>query len=161
MVDSHHYESCDMCLYSTHVRHTYNIPTELSATEHRLDCACGYEGTEVETHYEYSYEKFNSYQHYVYCECGYYLRMNHHVVPAGNAFIKYCIHCGQRINTNETFIPTPTQSVGAPGIRYITDAGSYVDSNGIIYLVESDMELYLSGQLDVYALAQNPGSSTI
>ena len=38
------------------------------------------------------------------------------------------------------------------GITYITDAGSYVDGNGIIYLVESDMALYLAGELDVYAL---------
>ena len=41
------------------------------------------------------------------------------------------------------------------GITYITDAGSYVDADGVIYLVDSDMELYLAGELDVYALAEN------
>ena len=46
------------------------------------------------------------------------------------------------------------------GITYITEAGSYVDANGVIYLVDSDMELYLAGQLDVYALAQNIGAVT-
>ena len=40
-------------------------------------------------------------------------------------------------------------------IRYITEAGSYVDSNGVVYLVDSDMELYLAGELDVYALVSN------
>ena len=40
-------------------------------------------------------------------------------------------------------------------VRYITNAGSYVDSNGIIYLVESDMLLLLAGELDVYALAES------
>ena len=45
-------------------------------------------------------------------------------------------------------------------ITYITDAGSYVDTDGVIYLVDSDMELYLAGQLDVYALAQNIGAVT-
>ena len=39
------------------------------------------------------------------------------------------------------------------GITYITEAGSYVDADGVIYLTDSDMELYLAGQLDVYALA--------
>ena len=54
--------------------------------------------------------------------------------------------------------------VTLPGIRLgsqitfeITEAGSYVDSDGIIYLVESDMALYLAGELDVYALARSAG----
>ena len=56
----------------------------------------------------------------------------------------------------EVLLPVP-----GPGIQsvcqttYITEYGSYVDGNGIIYLVESDMALYLAGELDVYALAQS------
>ena len=40
-------------------------------------------------------------------------------------------------------------------IKHITEAGSYVDSDGVVYLVDSDMELYLVGELDVYALVSN------
>ena len=59
---------------------------------------------------------------------------------------------------NCAYIPVPgPNSQSTNQIVYITDAGSYVDSDGIIYLVESDMELYLAGELDVYALAQNAG----
>ena len=160
-LDGFHFLSCSSCQRSGYAYHEYDIPTNISDTEHRLDCICGHEGTETEAHYEYSYEKFNSYNHIVYCECGQLIGSNYHVVPVGNAIFKFCIHCGQRINTTETFLPMPNPANATQEITYITDAGSYVDSNGIIYLVESDMELYLSGQLDIYALAQNPGSSTM
>ena len=36
----------------------------------------------------------------------------------------------------------------------------HLHRDGVIYLVDSDMELYLAGQLDVYALAQNIGAVT-
>ena len=79
-------------------------------------------------------------------------------MPIGNEIFKLCIHCGERINAKEQFTPVPGgMNSTTPSIRYITEAGSYVDSDGIIYLVESDMALYLAGELDVYALAQNAG----
>ena len=77
-------------------------------------------------------------------------------MPAeGNGIFKLCIHCGQRINTKEDITIQPLDK--ALEKYFITEAGSYVDSDGIIYLVESDMALYLAGELDVYALAQNVG----
>ena len=75
-----------------------------------------------------------------------------HVLPAGAAKIKFCIHCNQRVNTEDIVI----RPYDAPEeIRYITDAGSYVGPDGNIYLVESDMALYLAGELDVYALVES------
>ncbi|MBR5143776.1 MAG: hypothetical protein IKW53_01885, partial [Clostridia bacterium] len=70
-------------------------------------------------------------------------------------------HCGERITNSGIITPTPGWSMNnTSDITYITDAGSYVDADGVIYLVDSDMELYLAGQLDVYALAQNIGAVT-
>jgi hypothetical protein len=79
-----------------------------------------------------------------------------HVVPAGNALIKFCIHCGEKLKMSEDIVPVPSSDMQSTNrITYITEDGSYVDKDGIIYLVETDMELYLAGELDVYALAQD------
>ena len=74
-----------------------------------------------------------------------------HVLPAGTATIKFCIHCGQKV-TNNSGIGVMPNPQNVPSIRYITDAGSYVDAVGNIYLVDSDMELYLACELDIDAL---------
>ena len=106
--------------------------------------------SDYEEHYSYRYERFNENKHYVYCECGY-SWTSRHIVPAEGTGYKLCIYCGERIDSLIDITPVPgTNSTG--GITYITEAGSYVDSDGVIYLVESDMRLYLDGQLDVYAL---------
>lgn len=73
----------------------------------------------------------------------------------GTGIYKSCIYCRQIINTKEDITIQP--GAVTPGIRYITEAGSYIDANGIIYLVASDMELCLAGELDVYALVSKSG----
>ena len=143
-------------MYSELKNHLYNNVSSLSPTAdgHRRVCNCGVLSTGYSSHYAHSYGRCDKTVHYVYCECGYQIGTNFHVVPAGNAMIKLCIHCGERLNMGSDIVPMPTiNSTG--GITYITDAGSYVDADGVIYLVDSDMELYLAGQLDVYALAES------
>ena len=150
-----HYEQCRDCDYYAFVEHNNNNSIDVSETHHSSVCACGRVG-EIEEHYYHHYARNDQLTHYVYCECGHCIRKSYHVVPAGNAFFKICIHCGERIDMGEVLLPVP-----GPGIQsvcqttYITEDGSYVDGNGIIYLVESDMALYLAGELDVYALAEN------
>ena len=96
------------------------------------------------------YENFKN----TFCECGYYIGQNAHIVAISGIGNKICIHCGERITNSGTITPVPGWSMNSEsGITYITEAGSYVDADGVIYLTDSDMELYLAGQLDVYALA--------
>ena len=129
--------------------------TNITDTHHTTACVCGQVG-ETEEHYSYSYSRYDTLKHRVYCECGHYIGISYHVVNAGGGFFKICIRCGERIDMGEVILPVPgPNSQSTSRITYITEAGSYVDSDGIIYLVESDMELYLAGELDVYALAQN------
>ena len=150
-----HYAECDGCGYNDYIDHNYNQLISVSDTHHAESCVCGLT-EESEEHYNHHYARNDQLKHYVYCECGYYIGTNYHVVPAGGGFFKICIHCGERINMGEVLLPVPEPySQSTSQTTYITDAGSYVDSDGVIYLVDSDMELYLAGELDVYALAEN------
>ena len=137
--------------------HIFDGYTNITDSHHTTACVCE-QTDETEEHYHHHYERDGSSTHKVYCECGHYIGAYFHVVPVGDALYKWCIHCGQKIYSKIEFTPVPggMNSI-TPSIWYITEAGSYVDSDGIIYLVESDMELYLAGELDVYALAQNVG----
>ena len=161
--DIHYHSYTDHCEeYSSTQHKAYCICGEYKAydhnytesiitdTSHRLACLCGYIG-ESENHYTHSYAKNTASNHYVLCECGYILGTGAHVLPAGTATIKFCIHCGQKV-TNNSGIGVMPNPQNVPSIRYITDAGSYVDAVGNIYLVDSDMELYLAGELDIDAL---------
>ena len=123
---------------------------------HQKDCKwCG---LVWEEHYYHSYGRYNKIGHYVYCECSYQIGTGRHIVPAGGGIgFKLCIYCGERLDTSIDITPVPgTNSVS---IRYITEAGSYVDADGVVVLVESDMQLLLAGQLDVEALVAAPNNT--
>ena len=129
--------------------------TVITDSYHGTACSCGQIG-ETEEHYYYSYARNDKFTHFVNCECGYYIGRSFHVVRAGNALIKFCIHCGEKLKMSEDIVPVPGSDMQSTSrITYITEGGSYVDKDGIIYLVESDMALYLAGELDVYTLAQS------
>lgn len=92
----------------------------------------------------------------MFCKCGYFCGLEAHIAPAGgHPNVKFCMMCGERVRgtTSNTASPNGVN----PSIRYITEAGSYVDADGVIYLVESDIELFLAGELDVYALVEQSG----
>ena len=156
------YYKCKYCSYvapfNSIVEQNY-VKTNYTNTHHEcVNNVAGLEYTFYEEHYNHHYARNDTLTHYVYCECGRYMRTSYHVVPAGNAFFKICVHCGERLNMGEVLLPVPgPYSQSTSQITFITDAGSYVDSDGIIYLVESDMALYLAGELDVYALARSAG----
>ena len=144
--------------YTFYEEHDFTIPINPSEEGHILKCACSYAGTEVEAHYSHSYGRYNKISHYVYCECGYQIGTGRHIVPAGGGIgFKLCIYCGERLDTSIDITPVPgTNSVS---IRYITEAGSYVNADGVVFLVESDMQLLLAGQLDVEALVAAPNNT--
>lgn len=153
---TNHVEKCVGCNYNAVVDHSYTAFV-IDTNGHRGICACG-QISEIEEHYNHHYARNNTLTHYVYCECGRYMGTSYHVVPAtGNAFFKLCIHCGEMVNMGE--VTLPGIRLGSQITFEITEAGSYVDSDGIIYLVESDMALYLAGELDIYSLVNNNGDS--
>ena len=159
------YYKCKYCGYvapfTSLVEQNY-VKTDYSSTHHEcVNNVVGLEYTFYEEHYYHHYARNDTLKHHVYCECGYYIGTSFHVVSAqGVGLFKICIHCGEKLKMNEVIVPVPGGGIQSTNqITYITEAGSYVDGYGIIYLVESDMALYLAGELDVYALAQNAGGS--
>jgi hypothetical protein len=144
----------DVNVNISHV-HDYT-ETVITDSYHGTACFCGQVG-ETEEHYYHHYARNDTLKHHVYCECGYYIGTSFHVVSAqGVGLFKICIHCGEKLKMNEVIVPVPGGGIQSTNqITYITEDGSYVDKDGIIYLVETDMELYLAGELDVYALAQD------
>ena len=135
--------------------HNFSQYINITDTHHTPTCICGYI-KESEEHSHYRYETAGSSKHYVYCKCGYCFGLEAHIVPVGgHPTVKFCMLCRERVRgtTSNTASPNGVN----PSIRYITEAGSYVDANGVIYLVESDIELFLAGELDVYALVEQIG----
>ena len=130
--------------------HQFQVGESISSTQHSTVCSCGAESQESHTGTVFLKNPDSTANHCTYCECGYYMGTDPHVLPAGTATIKFCLQCGQKVTSGGIGVLPNPQSV--PSIRYITDAGSYVDSTGTIYLVDSDIDLFMAGELDIDAL---------
>ena len=83
----------------------------------------------------------NSTQHTINCECGAMLTRAHAVSEINTTL---CIICGGKVSTG---ILQPMSSIE---VSFVTEKGSYILPNGIIILVEEDIELFISGQLVFY-----------
>ena len=87
-------------------------------------------------------------QHIACCECGALgTQTNNHVVKVGTAINNrgICMFCGAVILLGEEFVPAlPFAAV------QVTLNGSYILPNGIIVLVDEDIEAYLNGTLVFY-----------
>ena len=87
-------------------------------------------------------------QHIACCECGALgTQTNNHVVKVGTAINNrgICMFCGAVILLGEEFVPAlPFAAV------QVTLNGSYILPNGIIVLVDEDVEAYLNGTLVFY-----------
>jgi len=107
-------------------------------------CGCG---VHTEHYYHNHYETYSSDKHKSYCTCEDYV-LHSHAIRAENIFIifgqrhAYCINCGTLINLTTTLVV-----VVNGGQCLITDNGSYILPNGILVIVESDIESYLSNTL--------------
>ena len=91
----------------------------------------------------YSYYVNNSTSHRVICECGNESVQPHAVSVTGSSRFKPCLLCGYMVDTGTT-----------PGIvgplnnkKNVSINGSYILPNGIIVLVEEDVESYLNETL--------------
>ena len=112
--------------YSTSVSGTYYLKVSPSHT------------------HSYTYEHYSSTHHKSTCNCGEVTYQAHAVSSSGTNRYKPCIQCGYLVDTqNDIGIIGPTANV-----KYKTNAGSYILPNGIIVLVNEDIEAYLNGTLE-------------
>ena len=100
--------------------HNYTEYAKYSATHHIQACECGATGTVTSPHVVKSAE-------------------------AGNRLAN-CMLCGQLVLLDNTIVQVP----GLNSITQVTPNGSYILPNGIIVLVDEDIETYLNGTLVFY-----------
>lgn len=133
----------------------------IGSSKHRVSCYCGYredllhvydehycsyceEYTEIHN-YDRNYVWLNYVNHSVECSCGDVISAGHAVRSGTNI----CLLCGGRVNIGFVEI----QSL--PDDTYITENGSYILPNGIIILVDMDIEEFLNGTLVFYKKSEN------
>lgn len=125
------YCHCEAYVFQNHSLNS-NICTFCGHTEH--------------THsYTQLYKKYNSLQHRSYCLCGEYILENHIV---RNSNPNTCIICLGPAGSGSSIIMSKKA-------QYITDNGSYISGDGIIVLVDEDIESYFDGTLKFYVKEQN------
>ena len=155
------YDHCNIITYiNKGGEHTYNNSYSThSSDQHKAYCECGEyilqdhllfkESAccslcgEPHTHdYSDHYARETSRAHRSYCACGASM-LSAHVVSgsSGGALgIKLCIFCGE--------IVTAGQSIMSTTHLPHTENGSYIMPNGIIVLMDEDIEAYLDGTLE-------------
>ena len=145
-ISTQHKAYCECGEYITQ-DHNYSY-TDITDTHHTATCVCGL-NEEPEEHYIHHYARNNSLTHYVYCECGE-SKLSAHVVSSGSGGIltkKICIFCGEIVDKGLSII-TSLQLAH-------TENGSYIRPDGIIVLVDEDIEAYLNGELIFYNSSEN------
>lgn len=95
-------------------------------------------------HNDYNYIWLSNTIHRSICGCGYSMS-SAHIVQAGSFVGQYakCLLCGGRATVGGV-------TIGSTSEWYHTDNGSYIMPNGIIVLVDKDIEAYFSGNLHFY-----------
>lgn len=142
---TYHKKVCACGYYSLQL-HKYDNYTKISSSKHRGTCDCG--ATKVENHSFTEWKYKTSTLHIEMCaDCGVEgTTENPHVVRASEVIGNRatCLNCGHMINLDTGFAEV------IQNISKISINGSYILSNGIIVLVDEDVEAYLNGTLVFY-----------
>ena len=85
---------CNDCGYTCQRLHEFNSTTNISDSEHRLDCACGQQGTVTEAHYAHSYSSISSFGHRIFCACGKDMGIGTHNMMGIGFSSAVCVDCG-------------------------------------------------------------------
>lgn len=109
-----------------------------SATGNCDDC-----GTHIKHVYAYTPNGRNNNTHTGLCECGHITTSGHAINPRPGDVFSPCILCGYmvRVGQGNSFIHFNQTGV------YISDNGSYIRNDGIIILVDADVDPFLRGEL--------------
>ena len=122
--------------------HNFVVQSSNSASEHQLVCVCG--ATTTEAHYAHIIKPFDNSLHTVFCECGKEWTEPHVVSSdaynSGNRFAP-CLACGRLVTVGMTLHPTMN---GLPR----SANGSFILPDGVIVLVDEDIEAYFAGTLE-------------
>lgn len=143
--------------------HTYTKYEEASSG-HTATCYCGYTTTLSHVyeehycihcnHYTTSHDYHEPYtwvnytQHWATCGCGATSKQGHAVSSSGGSLLgigtryKTCLLCGGSAEIG--FVQLNATSVE---VQYVTDNGSYILPNGVIVLVDEDIEAYMNQTL--------------
>ena len=147
-----HSNRCTKCNYSYTESHTYNYT--YTTTSHTKTCSSTnyqiQEGHYINYYLNRYYPITNDdLKHKVICECGGVNKLSSHVCSSAdinNGYPNTCLDCGKSITSGMGLIGPN----GTSNIIKRTNNGSYILRNGIIVLVDEDIELYRNGTLVFY-----------
>ena len=110
-------------------------------------------------HYNDHYAIHSLTHHKAYCLCGDYILKTHaadytHAYTSFGHLFAPCIDCGAAVDIGGNGPIIPSQGLGE---FMVTDNGSFILANGVLIIVEDDLESYLNGTL-VFHPANNLGS---
>lgn len=142
------------CKYCRYVAPVEDMVTQVStiqnynSNQHKIiNNVSGLSYTLYEDH-SYTYSQYSDSQHKSTCFCGYVKYESHSISQEdyndGNNFA-FCIQCGKRVIINNEIIPSPLNSITKYSIN-----GSFILPNGIVVLVDEDIESYLNNTLIFY-----------
>lgn len=103
--------------------------------------------TEHSCDYSYRYLPYNSSKHKSICSCGNYVLRPHAVSASEVGRYKTCIDCGYLVDTYSEIVIVGPYSFNN---TLNSDNGSYTLPNGVIILIDNDIEPYLNGTLVLY-----------
>ena len=98
---------------------------------------------DIQTNHTHSYTLYRSYsstQHKAICTCGDYILQYHIVDNSGR-----CVRC-------LAIVSSGIRPLTLGNVTYITENGSYILPNGVIMLVEADMDILLKRKSNMYSL---------
>ena len=102
----------------------------------------------IHLNYDTEYVQYSSTHHKDLCyTCGDYCLQPHAAKAGGSNRYKPCVACGYMVDTQSTPSFGEIQSNQK---RLVTENGSYILDNGIIILVDEDIEKYMNGTLVFY-----------
>ena len=101
-----------------------------------------------EGHQVAHYLLYNSTHHRCVCGCGTLIGLSIHTVKFSEVTlgIGHCMYCGAKVILDNTIVQVP----GLLNVQKVTINGSYILPNGIIVLVDEDIEAYENGTLVFY-----------
>lgn len=105
------------------------------------------EFTEHSCDYSYRYLPYNSSKHKSICSCGDYVLRPHAVSASQAGRYKTCVDCGYLVDTYSDIVIVGPYSLNN---TLNSDNGSYTLPNGVIVLMDSDINSYLNGTLVLY-----------
>lgn len=133
-----------MCSFSIHPNHRHDSSRGyISYDTQGHNVNCFYCDKVCNEEHFYSYILDSATQHKAYCDCGY-EKTEYHVVRTNSITgLSACIYCGAFVGSSLILNNNLLSNIKS----YITDSGSYIADNGVIYLSDIDANLILSGQM--------------